>query len=128
MFRKLAITALLGAASVEAFSPGAVFGTRPALRASTCRNAKLGLRMQQDTEEYRPIIPTAENPMAPDYAKEPTQFERQGLVQSSTNAPVTAMGEGGLTRRHLKARSSPGRGSEIVLPSPSPPPGHAEPA
>jgi len=116
MFRKLAITALLGAASVEAFSPGAVFGTRPALRASTCRNAKLGLRMQQDTEEYRPIIPTAENPMAPDYAKEPTQFERQGLVQSSTNAPVTAMGEGGLTRREaLGAGGAVGVGTLALI-------------
>jgi len=116
MFRKLAITALLGAASVEAFSPGAVFGTRPALRSPTCRNAKLGLRMQQDTEEYRPIIPTAENPMAPDYAKEPTQFERQGLVESSTNAPVTAMGEGGLTRREaLGAGGAVGVGTLALI-------------
>ncbi|KAJ1482644.1 hypothetical protein T484DRAFT_1951731 [Baffinella frigidus] len=118
MFRKLAITALLlGATCVEAFAPGAPMARLPAMRSATCRNSKLALRMQGDNEEYRPIIPTTENPMAPDYAREPTQFERQGLVESNVNtAPGVMMGEGGLTRREaLGAGGAVGIGSIALL-------------
>merc|ERR1712127_1036541 len=79
----------------------------PALRASTSSKPVLGLRMNEDPVEYKPIIPTPENSMAPDYAKEPTQFERQGLVDSGVPEPKTYGGApadggfGGLTRREV---------------------------
>jgi hypothetical protein len=64
----------------------------------------------ENTGEYRPLVPTAEQSMAPDYSKEPTQFERQGLVEGGmppTPTPKTYGGEspdggfGGLTRREV---------------------------
>jgi hypothetical protein len=66
--------------------------------------------MSDEQVEYKPIIPTPENSMAPDYAKEPTQFERQGLVDSGAPTPKTYGGPadmdggfGGLTRREAQA-------------------------
>ena len=120
MFRKLAITALLlGATCVESFAPGAAMGRLPAMRSATCRNSKPALRMQKGSDdEYRPIIPTTENPMAPDYSREPTQFERQGLVESNVEAEQLGvpMGEGGLTRREtLGAGGAVGIGSVALL-------------
>lgn len=54
------------------------------------------------------------------------------LPCTHTSRNSTGMFFGGglsvVTCRHLQARSSPGRGSVIVLPSPSPSPGHADPA
>jgi len=94
---------------VQAFAPTAGGFARPALRASTSSKPVLGLRMNDEKGgmEYKPIIPTPENSMAPDYAREPTQFERQGLVDSGVPEPKTYGGAsvdggfGGLTRREV---------------------------
>merc|ERR1719163_1470578 len=106
-------TAALAAVAVsgaQAFAPASVGIARPALRScSTSANpgSTLGLRMSENDVEYKPIIPTPENSMAPDYAKEPTQFERQGLVDSNAPTPKTYGGQtmdggfGGLTRREV---------------------------
>lgn len=106
-------TAALAAVAVsgaQAFAPATAGLARPALRScstSAKPNAALGLRMADDNVDYKPIIPTPENSMAPDYAKEPTQFERQGLVDSGVPVPKTYGGApadggfGGLTRREV---------------------------
>jgi len=104
MLRYSAYALLLGAGAADAFAPSIGAGL-PALRSAKCSNSRLALRMQDDDVEYKPIIPTLENPLAPDYANEPTQFERQGLVQKSNEGggmvgSAGALEEfGGLTRR-----------------------------
>jgi len=104
---RTAALAAVAASGVQAFAPTAGGLARPALRASTSSKPVLGLRMNEDPVEYKPIIPTPENSMAPDYAKEPTQFERQGLVDSGVPDPKTYDGApadggfGGLTRREV---------------------------
>ena len=110
MIKTLASTVVLGAACVHGFAPLTMtpsLGLRSNSAVST--RSPLALRMQEN-EEYKPLIPTRENPMAPDYAKEPTQFERQGLVDSGapaskTYTPAMGGGEGlgGLTRRETLA-------------------------
>lgn len=106
MLRSIAATVVVGAVCVEAFSPGAAM---PSLALRSARVCKQPLRMQRnEDDQYKPLIPTQENPMAPDYAREPTQFERQGLV--GNNVPAKGMGGaaaadglGGLTRRETMA-------------------------
>jgi hypothetical protein len=97
--------AAVAASGAQAFAPAAGGLARPALRSSTSSKPVLGLRMNDDPVEYKPIIPTPENSMAPDYAKEPTQFERQGLVDSGAPTPMMQAsadgGFGGLTRREV---------------------------
>jgi len=100
-------TAALAAVAVsgaQAFAPAAAGFVRPALRscATSAKPSSLALRMNDENTEYKPVIPTADNSMAPDYAREPTQFERQGLVDSgaSVSSVVGATG-GGLTRREV---------------------------
>lgn len=104
MLRYSAYALLLGAGATDAFAPS--FGANlPSLRSAKCSNPRLALRMQDEEVEYKPVIPTLENPMAPDYANEPTQFERQGLVDKSAGksemiGSAGALEEfGGLTRR-----------------------------
>uniref|UniRef100_A0A7S0W8R2 Uncharacterized protein n=1 Tax=Hemiselmis tepida TaxID=464990 RepID=A0A7S0W8R2_9CRYP len=98
--KTIAASVVVGAACVHGFAPAAL----PALSLRSARTCSplTGLKMQ-DNEEYKPLIPTKENPMAPDYAREPTQFERQGLVDSGKNdiSPIASLdgGFGGLTRR-----------------------------
>mmetsp|Transcript_8195 Transcript_8195/g.20350 ORF Transcript_8195/g.20350 Transcript_8195/m.20350 type:complete len:277 (+) Transcript_8195:57-887(+) len=110
MLKTLATSIVLGAACVHGFVPAGVpsLGLRTSAAVST--RSPMALRMQE--EEYKPLIPTKENPMAPDYKNEPTQFERQGLVESGSPTPKTynpAMGGGegvgGLTRRETLAFS-----------------------
>merc|ERR1711966_29937 len=98
-FRAVAL-ATVAASGAQAFSPAqAFFGLgRPGLRQATSARPTLCLRMSENDVDYKPIIPTPENSMAPDYAKEPTQFERQGLVDSNAPTPKTY---GGLTRREV---------------------------
>ncbi len=105
MIKSLAATAIVGAVCVQGFAPAAMPSLASRTSAVSLRNP-LALRMQEGNDEYKPLIPTKDNPMAPDYAREPTQFERQGLVTSNTPQPKTytsAMGGGdglgGLTRR-----------------------------
>jgi len=102
--------ATVAASGVQAFSPAVGGLARPALRQATSARPALALRMSDEQVEYKPIIPTPENSMAPDYAKEPTQFERQGLVDSGAPTPKTYGGPadmdggfGGLTRREAQA-------------------------
>lgn len=101
MLKTFATTVVVGAACVHGFAPGALPSL--GLRNSAVSNrSPLSLRMQE--EEYKPLIPTRENPMAPDYKNEPTQFERQGLVDSgrvdlSQQSAGINDGFGGLTRR-----------------------------
>uniref|UniRef100_A0A6U4RY14 Uncharacterized protein n=1 Tax=Hemiselmis andersenii TaxID=464988 RepID=A0A6U4RY14_HEMAN len=98
--KTIAASVVVGAACVHGFAPAAM----PSLSLRSARTCSplTGLKMQ-DSEEYKPLIPTKENPMAPDYAREPTQFERQGLVDSGKNeiSPIASLdgGFGGLTRR-----------------------------
>lgn len=106
MGRAIRTAALMAVAAsgAQAFAPATAGLARPALR--SCTSAKPALRMADEQTEYKPIIPTADNSMAPDYAKEPTQFERQGLVDSGAPAPKTYGGPadaglGGLTRREV---------------------------
>lgn len=111
MLKTAATVVVLGASCVHGFAPANVPSL--ALRASGVANrSPLGLRMQSgDNEEYKPLIPTKENPMAPDYAREPTQFERQGLVDrmdgfsggKAAGEMATGDGLGGLTRRETYA-------------------------
>jgi len=108
MLRSIAATAVVGAACVEGFAPAAMPSL--ALRSARATSSRVALRMADDDVQYKPLIPTQENPMAPDYAKEPTQFERQGLVTSDTPRPKTytpsmdgGEGLGGLTRRETMA-------------------------
>ena len=108
MLRSIATTVVVGAACVEGFAPGAMPSL--ALRSARATSSRQALRMQKDDGEYKPLIPTQENPMAPDYAREPTQFERQGLVDRETPKPKTYNNEmdggeglGGLTRRETMA-------------------------
>ena len=107
-FRAVAL-ATVAASGAQAFSPAQAFSGlgRPGLRQATSARPTLGLRMSENDVDYKPIIPTPENSMAPDYAKEPTQFERQGLVDSNAPTPKTYGGQtvdggfGGLTRREV---------------------------
>ena len=107
-FRAVAL-ATVAASGAQAFSPAQAFSGlgRSGLRQATSARPTLGLRMSENDVEYKPIIPTPENSMAPDYAKEPTQFERQGLVDSNAPTPKTYGGQtvdggfGGLTRREV---------------------------
>jgi hypothetical protein len=110
MLKTVAATVIFGAVCAEGFMP-AVHTPALALRSSQSaishRNP-LALRMQED--DYRPLIPRADLSLAPDYTKEPTQFERQGLVDDSAPRPkvyTSAMGGedgiGGLTRRETLA-------------------------
>mmetsp|Transcript_39321 Transcript_39321/g.92707 ORF Transcript_39321/g.92707 Transcript_39321/m.92707 type:complete len:272 (-) Transcript_39321:75-890(-) len=106
MLKYSAYALLLGAGATEAFAPSLGAGL-PALRSAKCNsNSRLALRMQDDNVEYKPVIPTLENPLAPDYANEPTQFERQGLVSKTEKSDKPMVGSagaleefGGLTRR-----------------------------
>mmetsp|Transcript_59079 Transcript_59079/g.121070 ORF Transcript_59079/g.121070 Transcript_59079/m.121070 type:complete len:270 (+) Transcript_59079:41-850(+) len=104
MLRYSAYALLMGAGAVEGFAPSFGAGL-PALKSAKC-STRLALRMQENDVEYKPIIPTPENPMAPDYKNEPTQFERQGLVSQATSSSEKNVGSpgaleefGGLTRR-----------------------------
>jgi hypothetical protein len=106
MIKSLAATVIVGAVCVQGFAPAAM----PSLAsrtASVSLRSPLALRMQDGNEEYKPLIPTKDNPMAPDYAREMTQFERQGLVtstQSKANSQaVGGVDAGGLTRRETFA-------------------------
>jgi hypothetical protein len=103
MGRAIRTAALMAVAAsgAQAFAPAAAGLARPALR--SCTSAKPALRMADEQTEYKPVIPTPDNSMAPDYAKEPTQFERQGLVDSGapSGAPAEAGFGGGLTRREV---------------------------
>lgn len=98
--KTVAASVVVGAACVHGFAPAAMPSL--SLRAARTVSPLTGLRMNDDVE-YKPLIPTKENPMAPDYAKEPTQFERQGLVDKGQNemSPLASLdgGFGGLTRR-----------------------------
>lgn len=104
-------TAALAAVAVsgaQAFAPSVAGLARPALRscATSARPSSLALRMSDEEEDTRLlkniVIPTADNSMAPDYAREPTQFERQGLVDSGAPAPkIDGASGGGLTRREV---------------------------
>jgi hypothetical protein len=104
---RTAAIAAVAISGAQAFAPSSAGLARPALRSATSAKPCLGLRMAENDVEYKPIIPTPENPMAPDYAKEPTQFERQGLVASGVPDPKTYGGAtadggfGGLTRREV---------------------------
>jgi hypothetical protein len=122
MIKSLAATAIVGAACVHGFAPAALPSLASRSSAVSLRSP-LALRMQDGKDEWKPLIPTKENPMAPDYAKEPTQFERQGLVQSNAPTPkvynpAMAGGEGlgGLTRRETFAFAGAiGAGTVAVL-------------
>eukprot|EP00283_Hemiselmis_rufescens_P024778 CAMPEP_0173438136 /NCGR_PEP_ID=MMETSP1357-20121228/19516_1 /TAXON_ID=77926 /ORGANISM="Hemiselmis rufescens, Strain PCC563" /LENGTH=265 /DNA_ID=CAMNT_0014403395 /DNA_START=27 /DNA_END=824 /DNA_ORIENTATION=+ len=98
--KNIAATVVVGAACVHGFAPAALPSL--SLRSAHTCSPLTGLKMQ-DSEEFKPLIPTKENPMAPDYAREPTQFERQGLVDSGKSdiEPIASLdgGFGGLTRR-----------------------------
>lgn len=106
MLRSIATSVVIGAACVDAFAPGAAMPSL-ALRQARASKTPFGLKMAEGDAEYKPLIPTPENPMAPDYAREPTQLERQGLVdmdappKSKTYNAAMAGGEGlgGLSRR-----------------------------
>ncbi|EKX54388.1 hypothetical protein GUITHDRAFT_149993 [Guillardia theta CCMP2712] len=97
--------------SAYAFSPAPLAGIARVNKAPVCHRP-LSLRMQNnDDVEYKPLIPTPDKPLPPDYKNEPTLFERQGFVESA-NTPTPKVynaamaggeGFGGLTRREAYA-------------------------
>ena len=108
---RAAVLAAATFAGAQAFAPASVGLARPSLLPCTSAKPALSLRMAADEEVVvKPLIPTLDKSMAPDYSREQTQFERQGLVDSGVPIPKTYGGPasadggfGGLTRREFYA-------------------------